>query len=241
MGFWTEAVLHAVLPRACVHCRADLAFGDGGPLCPPCSAALPAAPEPACARCAGALGVRRDFCGSCAGRLFSCRLIRAACAHRGPAASLVHAFKFRGLRSAARAAGLAMARDLARRPELSRVDVVAAVPLHARRERARGYNQAELLARELARELGLPLVDALVRPRGGAPSWSLGRAGRRASLSGAFAARPEAGLDGRRVLLVDDVCATGTTLEECARALRAAGAADVVGCAFARAGRAIFS
>lgn len=151
----------------------------------------------------------------------------------------MHAFKFRGLRSAARAAGRAMARDLARRPELAGADVLAVVPLHARRERERGYNQAELIARELARESGLRLVDALARPRGGVPSWRLGRGGRRASLAGAFAARPGAAVAGRRVLLIDDVCATGTTLEECARALRAAGATDVVAYAFARAGRAI--
>jgi len=239
MGFWTRAVLHVLLPRSCVFCRRDLAFGDETPLCPDCRAALPPAPEPACARCGGALGVRRDFCAPCTGRLFSCRLIRAACAHRGPAAALVHAFKFRGLPSAAREAGRAMARGLPRRPEFRGVDALAAVPLHPRRERERGYNQAEILARELAAACGLPLVNALVRVRGGGPSWGLTRARRRAELAGAFAPRADAALAGRRLLLVDDVCATSTTFEECARALRAAGAADVLGYAFARAGRAI--
>jgi predicted amidophosphoribosyltransferase len=237
MGFWTEAALHLVLPRACVHCREDLPFGDYGPLCARCSAALPPAPDPGCVRCGAWLGVRRDFCGACAGRLFSCRIIRAACAHRGPAAALVHAFKFRGLPDAARAAGRALAADLKRRPELRGADAVAAVPLHARRARERGYNQAELIAREVAAAAGLPLLDALERRRGGGPSWRLGRAGRREELAGAFAARPEADVRGLRLLVVDDVCATSTTLEECAKALRAAGAADVRGCAFARAGR----
>jgi ComF family protein len=241
MGFWTDAVLHAVLPRSCVHCREDLGFREAGPLCAACAAALPPAPEPACVRCGAALGVRRDFCGACAGRLFSCRLIRAACAHRGAAASLVHAFKFRGLRDAARAAGRALARDVARRPELRGADALAPVPLHARRARERGYNQAELIARELSAATGLPLLDALERRRGGGPSWRLGRAGRREELAGAFGPRPGADVAGLRILLVDDVCATATTLEECAKALRAAGAADVRGCAFARAGRFISS
>jgi ComF family protein len=241
MGFWTEALLHVVLPRACVHCREDLAFGDEGPLCPADLAALPPAPDPACVRCGGALGARRVFCGGCAGRLFACRLIRAACAHRGPAASLVHAFKFRGLPAAAREAGRALARDLARRPELGRADAVVPVPLHPRRARERGYNQAELVAREVAAAAGLPLLAALERRRGGGPSWRLGRSGRRAELAGAFAARAGARVAGLRVLLIDDVCATGTTLEECARALRGAGAADVAGAAFARAGRFISS
>jgi ComF family protein len=200
-------------------------------------ASLPPPPEPACARCGASLGARRDFCGACAGRLFACRLIRAAAAHRGPAASLVHAFKFRGSPSAARAAGRLLARDFARRPELSGFDALVPVPLHPRRERERGYNQAEILARELGAASGLPLLDLLERRRGSAPSWRLRREARRAELSGAFAARPGAGAAGRRLLLVDDVCASATTLEECALALRRAGAADVAACVFARAGR----
>lgn len=236
---WLELVLHAVLPRACAHCRADLASDADDALCAACAAALPPPPSPACGRCAGALGSRRDFCGACSGRLFACRLIRAATAHRGPAASLVHAFKFRGFPSAARAAGRAMARDFARRPELSGFDALVPVPLHPRRERERGYNQALVLARELGAATGLPVLDLLERPRPAGPSWRLDREGRRAELAGAFAARAGTARrpEGLRLLVVDDVCATATTLEECARALRRAGARDAAGYAFARAGR----
>jgi ComF family protein len=205
-------------------------------LCAACAAALPPPPEPACARCGGALGVRAAFCAACAGRLFACRLTRAAASYRGPAASLVRAFKFRGLPCAARAAGRAMAEDFPRRPELAGFDALVPVPLHPRRERERGYNQALLLARELGAATGLPVRELLERRRAAAPSWRLGRDARRAGLSGAFAPRPGGGADGRRLLLVDDVCASATTLEECALALRRAGASDVAGYAFARAG-----
>ncbi|MBI3563729.1 MAG: ComF family protein [Elusimicrobia bacterium] len=240
MGPWVETVLHVLLPRACVACRSDMPLRDAGPLCPACAAALPAPPDPACVRCGAALGARRDFCGACAGRLFACRLVRARAAHRGPAAALVHAFKFRGLRGAAREAGRLMAADLPRRPELSGFDAVVPVPLHPARRRERGYNQAELLAREVAAATGLPLLDALERRRAASPSWGLGRERRRAGLAGAFAARAGAAEScaGRRLLLIDDVCATATTLEECALALRRAGAADAAGYAFTRAGRA---
>jgi ComF family protein len=169
--------------------------------------------------------------------LFACRLARAAASYRGPAASLVRAFKFRGLECAAREAGRAMARDFARRPELRSFDALVPVPLHPRRERERGFNQAALLARELGAATGLPVQELLERPRAAAPSWRLGRAERRAELSGAFAPRPGAAATGRRLLLIDDVCASATTLEECALALRRAGALDVAGYAFARAGR----
>ena len=239
MGSWTSAVLHVLLPRACAHCREDLPRGRAEPLCAACAAALPPPPDPSCARCGAALGARRVFCGACSGRLFACRLIRAAASYRGPAASLVHAFKFRGSPSAARAAGRAMARDFALRGELSGFDALVPVPLHPRRERLRGYNQAELLARELSAATGLPLLSALERRRAASPSWRRGREERRAELSGAFAARAAGAADaaGRRLLLIDDVCASATTLEECAWALRRAGARDVAGYAFARAGR----
>lgn len=237
MGFWTDAALHVLLPRACAHCRGDLPFGREEALCAACAAALPPPPEPACARCAGAVLAGTAFCRACSGRLFACRLTRAAASYRGPAASLVRAFKFRGLPCAARAAGRAMAEDFARRPELRGFDTLVPVPLHPRRERERGYNQAGLLARELAAATALPVRELLERRRAAGPSWRLSRADRREELAGAFAAKPGGRAKGLRLLLVDDVCASATTLEECALALRRAGARDVAGYAFARAGR----
>jgi predicted amidophosphoribosyltransferase len=79
----------------------------------------------------------------------------------------------------------------------------------------------------------------LARRRAAAPAWRLGKAGRQSELAGAFEARPESAsaARGQRLLLIDDVCATGTTLEECAFALRRAGAVDVAAFVFARAGR----
>ncbi|MEK7382969.1 MAG: ComF family protein [Elusimicrobiota bacterium] len=238
MGFWSQAALHVLLPRACAHCRADLPFGDAEPLCEACRQAMPPPADPACRRCDGRLGSRRDLCRSCTGRLFACRLIRAATAHRGPAVSLVHAFKFRGLPSAARAAGAVMAREMLARRGLSGFDALVPVPLHPERERRRGYNQAEILSREIGAATGLPILSLLERRGWGAPSWRLGRIERRTALSGAFTFRSgcEKSAEGKRLLLIDDVCATGTTLEECARALRKAGADDVAGWVFARAG-----
>ena len=238
MGTYLELALDLLLPRACAHCREDLGRADG-PLCRACLAALPPPPEPACVRCAGRRGGPSPFCADCAGRRFACRLIRAAAAHRGPAASLVHAFKFRGSTPAAKPAGRLMAAGMALHPELSGFDALAAAPIDPARERERGYNQAELLAREVAAATGMPLIAPLMRARAAAPSWRLRRVERRAELAGAYAPRPEAAalVAGKRVLLIDDVTATGTTLEECAAALRAAGSADAAGYAFARAGK----
>ena len=98
------------------------------------------------------------------------------------------------------------------------------VPLHRARQRERGFNQA----RDLARYLGLPVVEALSRVRSTAPQADLPAHERLRNLAGAFTANRRARqLKDAAVVLVDDVCTTGTTLEECASALKAAGVADV--------------
>jgi len=113
-------------------------------------------------------------------------------------------------------------------------DVVVAVPLHPNREWQRGYNQALLLAREVARRSGLPLVTKALRRWKDTPA-QVGLEGmeaRRANVEGVF--RAHKSLSDLRVLLVDDVCTTGATLEACALALKEKGAVAVRGLVFAR-------
>lgn len=111
-----------------------------------------------------------------------------------------------------------------------KADVVVPVPLHSDRLRERGYNQAEMIARPLARRLGLKLEGALlVRTRPRPARLVLSRKERWDSVRGAYAARAGARVDKLRILLVDDVFTTGATLDACARALKKAGAAEVKG------------
>jgi ComF family protein len=117
-----------------------------------------------------------------------------------------------------------------------RFDAIVPVPLHPRRQAERGYNQATLLARGLARSVGLPLrEDILWRWRHTPQQVGLDAARRRANVAGAFACAPEPPLvAGKTLLLVDDVCTTGATLAACAETLRAAGAREVWGLTLAR-------
>ncbi len=110
-----------------------------------------------------------------------------------------------------------------------------AAPLHPVRRKERGYDQAELLARYLAKELGLPLGKGwLVRSRPTPPQVKTASAvGRKKNVMGAFAPGPRLS-PGKSVLLVDDVCTTGATLESCAQALRGAGISVVWGVTLAR-------
>ena len=113
--------------------------------------------------------------------------------------------------------------------------MVVPVPLHRDRQRERGYNQAELIARPLAKRLGLKLERYLLaRTRPRPPQLVLSRTEHWKSVRGAYATREGLQVDNLRVLLVDDVLTTGATLDACARALKKAGAAAVLGLTVAR-------
>jgi ComF family protein len=125
--------------------------------------------------------------------------------------------------------------DSLRDPRLSgrSFDAIVPVPLHPLRERERGFNQAGLLAAELGRSAGLPLTGLLRRTRDTGHQARFDRAGRLENLEGAFRTRRRVRKDAR-LLLVDDVCTTGITLDVCARVLLEAGAAEVCAVTVAR-------
>ncbi|HVC09187.1 MAG TPA: ComF family protein [Elusimicrobiota bacterium] len=220
-------------PQTCAHCRRDLPRGADAPLCGACLGRMKPMERPFCARC-GVPSAKDGLCVSCRAAKLSCRNIRAACLYREASVSLIHAFKYRGRKSAALWAGAYMARALPRFPEIGRPDVLIPVPLHRRRLAERGYNQARLLADEIGRSAGIPTAgDGLIRVKNTKPQWTLGRQKRLENLAEAFAVEGRNFL-GLRVMLIDDVCTTGASLEGCARALLRAGAREVSGYALAR-------
>lgn len=154
--------------------------------------------------------------------------------YEGRLRKLIHLFKYGRIRPLARPLAAWLASAL---PLDQRFEAVVPVPLHWRRRWERGFNQAALLARAVARRCGVPSVRALRRRRATAAQAGLSHAGRRANVSGAFLARRDRRLAGRRVLLVDDVMTTGATASACAAALKRAGAAYVAVLTLARADR----
>jgi len=107
------------------------------------------------------------------------------------------------------------------------------VPLHADREKQRGFNQAELIFREWLEEHGIPMERLLVRCRETKPQYGLGAKERRENLKGAFAVKPDVSVEGIDILLVDDIFTTGATLYECAKILRENGAGKIYAMAMA--------
>ena len=153
-------------------------------------------------------------------------------AYEGPVERAVHRFKYEGWRRLAGPFAELVAERLALEGVAARW--VVAVPLHPARLTQRGYNQAELLARELRRRmvLGEP-AGKLVRTRPTPPQVGRDRLRRFDNVKDAFAWRG-GGLEGESILLIDDVATTGATLDACASALRAAGSGPVMGVSVAR-------
>jgi ComF family protein len=225
-----DRLVHALLPAPCLGCAQPLpAAGADLGLCGACRAALSPVPAQACAVCARPLaghalpaGYR---CGACRQDPPAYDRLIALWSYRPPLDAVVQAFKFRRLDYLGRHLAAALAAEIG--PRVDEIDRVVPIPLHWRRRLARGYNQAERIARPLAVLLRLPFAAALARGRATPPQSLLGREERLANLRQAFRVpRPEEVRE-LRILLVDDVATTGATLDAAARALKKAGAAAV--------------
>lgn len=229
-AFLGSLLLEALYPSQanCMGCGSP-AGADENWLCASCAGLLqPVAgiPGPRCPRCGRPLdGGRGGTCETCGdwmdGLLLAARFVYP---YRRPVSGMIRRMKYRGV---ARLAEW-MAREMygvVRRELPGEFDAVVPVPMHARRLRLRGVNHAAAIARALSLQMNVPCVEALTRIRDTSQQARLNAKARRKNLEGAFAA--SADVRGRKILLVDDVLTTGATALGCARALHAAGAADV--------------
>jgi ComF family protein len=233
--------LDLVLPPRCLGCGGLVEIQ--GALCAACWSAVTFITDPLC-RCCGlpfdhaVEGARADDldCGACLAEPPPFSRARAVMRYDDGSRPLLLGFKHGDRTEAAPPFAAWMARSGA--GLLAEADVIAPVPLHWRRLFARRFNQAALLAHALGRGSGIPVVpDLLVRRRATPSQGRLSRSERQRNVAGAFAVRPRrAGLiQGRRLLLVDDVMTTGATVSACAGAALKGGAASVDVLVLARA------
>ena len=230
-----------VVPRECPICEAYSENDtSSAPFCLDCRAELIDAAGQICSRCAMTVGpfARRDGgCGECRGRSLGFDAAVALAPYQGPVRELC--LKLKHLHNSWMAPWMADVL-LEARPELreqTRNALVAPIPLHWWRHWQRGYNQAEELSMGLARRLGLSLVNPLRRVISTGKLAGLGRTERAKLLRNAFAVRKTSArvLEGRTVVLVDDILTTGATCGAAARALKRAGAKRVIAVVIARA------
>lgn len=223
-------------PAVCLLCRQGLPAFTEVHLCPACQTRVRLIQAPLCTCCgmefAGA--GESHYCGPCLARPPHFSRARAIFRYEEESARLVHAFKYGG-KSVGRATFRALSKKAPPLADLAPPELIVPVPLHVRRLKARGFNQALLLARFLFPEQGERICpDLLVRHRWTDPQTTLSGQVRRKNLAGAFLVRRPQQVLGRRVLLVDDVFTTGTTLDECAKVLKAHGALQVEALTLAR-------
>ena len=225
-----DALLSVLLAPSCAACNSPLASPTTGPVCEACWSTVRAITPPVCDACGDPLPAwrpvsrERGLCPRCRRTRRAIDRGRSIGAYDGTLREIVHALKYGRRRSLApRLAELMRERgaDL-----LRDADCVVPVPLHPRRQRSRGFNQA----RELARHLELPLIDALARIHHTRPQVELPAGQRHANVRHAFALSERSfslSLVNACVVLVDDVSTTGATLEACARVLKGAGVREV--------------
>ena len=206
-----DRLLDLVYPTRCVFCRSFMPPGRPG-ICESCGAALPRTED----------GGRRrgDYFAECVSALYYENDVREA----------IHRYKFNGTQAYAPVFGELTAQCIYEHLE-GEYDILSWVPLDRRRRRDRGYDQAELLARAAGKRLRREVTPVLRKRPGVTPQSRTGDpASRKANIAGAYKVIDPEAVSGKRILLIDDIVTTGSTLSECAKTLLLAGA-DQVRCA----------
>ncbi|MBC8535468.1 ComF family protein [Feifania hominis] len=213
-------LLDALYPRRCPFC--GTLTGREGP-CENCERELTLIALPRCHLC----GCAADEC-SCEPPRPEYNAVVAPFYYENAVKRGIYRLKFRGAKRAAEPFSAYMADCYEREFAGLGLDFAVAVPLTKRGRRLRGYNQAQQLARGLCRRIGLPFAEGvLVKLKDNPPQHRVKRRERVSNVYGVFAVSPKAQVEGKNILLVDDVKTTGATLSECAKMLKIAGAKSV--------------
>jgi ComF family protein len=233
---WWRVALDLVFPRQCAGCEGSVGEQEGY-VCLDCLMALTPVTEPFCARCGDPIdgvAAKSFTCSACVQSEPAFDMARSAARYRGPLKPLLHQFKY--------SQGTHLARDLAgllavcveSHYDPAQIDLVGYVPLYHRRERDRSYNQARLLAEKLGQRYDRPVLRGIRRIRDTGTQTRLHMAERAENVKGAFVVTEPGWVQGKTILLIDDVMTTGATLREVASSLKAAGAWRVLVATVAR-------
>ena len=239
-----SGLVSVFFPAGCRICDEFLPDARRVPICDTCFSSFQRIPPPLCEVCGCSLpgltpqGRQLALCPVCRDKTYAFDRARSFAVYEGLLVKAILLLKFEQIAPLGKWFAERLAQVTLGESEAMATDLVVPVPLHRDRERERGYNQAALISRPLAKRLHLPHKTVLLmRTRARPDKRILSLEERWESVRGAFATRPGSQIDNQRVLLVDDVLTTGATLDACARALREAGAKSVIGVTVARAAK----
>lgn len=239
-----DALTSVLLPADCRICKRVMLHSSRVPICEGCLESFRAMPEQICEVCSlpkeswTTQMEEASLCPACQAGTFAFERMRSLTIYENAVVRAILMLKFERIEPLGRWFGTRLAVVVREQKGLLDADIVVPVPLHRDRERSRGYNQAELISRPLAKRLNLPHRPVLLMRTKPRPAKQILTTKERwEAVRGAFATRKGTQVDNLRVLLVDDVVTTGATLDSCARALLKAGAKSVVAVAIARAMR----
>lgn len=196
-----------------------------------------------CPCCEDIIDYDCDFCDKCRNQLslydsdFRISYVdefTAYCYYEGEIRHAVWKFKITPKGNCYYAFAFGILQSLRRRKLTNRIDGIAYIPMTKAAQRKRGYNQVYLMAKELHYLMNIPVYDILVKVRNTRSQKSLSAIERKNNLTGVFSVSDKIDVKGKRLLLIDDVCTTGSTLSEAARTLKEAGAAEIIAATFAK-------
>jgi len=233
-------VVNLVFPPVCPLCKTILGGTDKDLIiCPSCQKAIRLVRPPVCPRCGLPVPAGDGagyLCGPCLQERRYFEIHRTSGLYEGALREAIHRFKYEGVFPLVRFFGDLLQPTLRTLSQDYPVAVMVPVPLHIRRLRERGFNQALLLAKELSSRMGIPYAErALKKVKDTPVQIGLKKKERRINLRGAFQVKDQEAIQGKAVMLVDDVYTTGATVNECSRALLKAGAERVAVLTVARA------
>lgn len=229
--------INFLFPVSCSLCRKLLPYSDVYRICESCLVKLKKIDGLYCKKCGSQLPDGGEHCYSCTkNKGYHFESIRAYCVYEGAARDIVHKLKYAGRSYLAKIMGKLMIDLISVQGHKDSIDYIAPVPMHWIKRYMRGYNQAELLARKVSEYCGKPLLRGFKRKKFTKAQYSLTKEQRSNNISGSFIFDAAAGMEvqGKTVLLVDDVCTTCSTVEECSKTLVNAGAAKVYALTFAK-------
>lgn len=233
-----QGLIDFVFPPRCTACGVLLAGPADASFCADCFSRIRFVAPPLCPCCGVPIGgAGADHpCGECQVSVPPYAVARALARYETVMHDVIHAFKYRGKITTGEVLGRMMAGYAYPGFSIAAYDLIVPVPLHPKRLRERGFNQAVILAREITRRFSLPLDFLTLRRRVfTAPQVNLGKDERPANVRGAFDVKDGKKVEGQKIILVDDVYTTGSTVGECARVLKTHGAAEVAVLTLARA------